>query len=120
MGRPKIDNPKSNPLHVRLDDECFNILKDYCEQENIPLSEGIRRGIARLRDECSYILVPERGDITSPITDRPTADPKKHETCIHMSDEDVRLLEYCAEKLGITKADVIRKGIREVYEKLKK
>ncbi len=62
----------------------------------------------------------KRGDNTSPKTGRPTTDPKKHETRIRMSDEDVRLLEYCAEKLGMTKADVIRKGIREVYAKVKK
>ena len=35
-----------------------------------------------------------------------------------MSDEDVRMLEVCCEKTGLTKADVIRKGIRELYERL--
>lgn len=56
----------------------------------------------------------------SPRTGRPTDDPKKHETRIRMSDEDVQMLEYCAKALGLTKADVIRKGIREVYAKIKK
>lgn len=37
-----------------------------------------------------------------------------------MSDEDLRILNICCEKTGLSKADVIRKGIREVYEKLKK
>lgn len=50
-GRPKIDNPKSNPIHVRLDDESKTILEKYCEQENIPKTEGIRRGIRKLRSE---------------------------------------------------------------------
>ena len=49
----------------------------------------------------------------------PTNDPKKHETRIRMSDEDVRILEYCCRATGLTKADVIRKGIREVYAKIK-
>lgn len=56
----------------------------------------------------------------SPKTGRKTNDPKRHETRIRMSDEDVRLLEECSKSLGITKADVIRIGIREVYAKIKK
>ena len=55
----------------------------------------------------------------SPRTGRPTTDPKTHETRIRMSDEDVRLLNICCEKTGMSKADVIRQGIREVYEKVK-
>ncbi len=55
----------------------------------------------------------------SPKMGRPTADPKTHETRIRMSDEDVRLLAICCEKTGMTKADVIRQGIREVYERVK-
>ena len=31
-GRPKSENPKSNPLHVRLDDKTLKILDDYCER----------------------------------------------------------------------------------------
>lgn len=56
----------------------------------------------------------------SPRTGRPTSAPKTHETRIRMSDEDVRILEICCQKTGLTKADVIRQGIREVYEKVKK
>jgi len=55
----------------------------------------------------------------APRTGRPTEDPKKHETRIRMSDEDVRLLEICCQKTGLTKAEVIRQGIREVYNKVK-
>lgn len=55
----------------------------------------------------------------SPRTGRPTVDPKKHETRIRMSDEDLRILEICCKKTGLSKAEVIRKGIREVYEKVK-
>ena len=56
----------------------------------------------------------------SPRTGRPTSEPKTHETRIRMSDEDVRILEICCQKTGLTKADVIRQGIREVYERVKK
>ena len=54
----------------------------------------------------------------SPRTGRPTTDPKNHETRIRMSDEDVRLLEICCKKTGLSKAEVIRQGIREVYKRV--
>jgi hypothetical protein len=50
VGRP-TDNPKTNPIHVRLDDETSSILNDYCEQENIPKTEAIRRGIKKLKSD---------------------------------------------------------------------
>lgn len=55
----------------------------------------------------------------SPRTGRPTKDPKIHETRIRMSDNDIKILEFCCNKTGMSKADVIRRGIREVYEKVK-
>lgn len=51
---------------------------------------------------------------------RPTDDPKTLSTRIRLSEEDVQRLEYCAEKTGMTKSEIIRFGIKEVYEKLKK
>lgn len=54
----------------------------------------------------------------SPRTGRPTIDPKKHETRIRMSDEDIKLLEECCKATGLTKAEIIRQGIREVYNKV--
>lgn len=50
----------------------------------------------------------------------PSKDPKIHETRIRMSDSDINKLEYCCKQTGLTKADVIRKGIDEVYKQLKK
>lgn len=50
---------------------------------------------------------------------RPTDDPKRHDTRIRMTDEDVRILETCSRELGKTKTDIIRMGIREVYKKVK-
>lgn len=50
-GRPKSDNPKSNPVHVRLDEETKEILESYCKQENVAKTEGIRRGIHRLKPD---------------------------------------------------------------------
>lgn len=56
----------------------------------------------------------------SPKMGRPTDDPKTLSTRIRFSEADIKRLEYCAEKLGVTKAEVIRQGIKEVYEKVKK
>lgn len=50
-GRPKSENPKSNPIHVRLDNETKEILESYCKQENIAKTEGIRRGIQNLKSK---------------------------------------------------------------------
>ena len=49
-GRP-TDNPKSKPRQIRLDEECKEILDKYCAQESIPESEGIRRGIKKLKSD---------------------------------------------------------------------
>ena len=51
---------------------------------------------------------------------RPTEDPKTLSTRIRLSEEDVQRLEYCAKETGLTKAEIIRQGIREIYERLKK
>ncbi len=59
-------------------------------------------------------------DKLSPRTGRPTDNPKKHETRIRMSDDDIEILEYCCKVTGKSRADIIREGIREVYAKLKK
>ena len=67
-----------------------------------------------------YVSPKERGNKMSPRTGRPTDNPKKHETRIRMSEEDVNILEYCCKVTGKSKSDVIRDGIREVYAKIKK
>lgn len=46
-GRP-TDNPKSDRITVRLDEESKTILQTYCEQEQVDKAEAIRRGIKRL------------------------------------------------------------------------
>lgn len=47
-GRPKIDNPMSERITVRLDKETSKILTNYCEMENVEKAEAIRRGIKKL------------------------------------------------------------------------
>ena len=47
-GRPKAENPKSNPIHVRLDDKTLAILDKYCKRTGKKRTEGIRDGITLL------------------------------------------------------------------------
>jgi len=56
----------------------------------------------------------------SPRTGRPTNDPKTLSTRIRLSDEDVKKLNFCCNKTGLKKSEIIRLGIKEVYEKLSK
>jgi len=48
-----------------------------------------------------------------------TDDPKIFQTRIRMSEEDLMYLEYCVEKTGRPKAEIIRDGIKKVYWELK-
>ena len=50
MGRP-TDNPKDKTLFVRLDSESNEVLKAYCEQEEVTKAEAARRGIKKLKDD---------------------------------------------------------------------
>lgn len=47
----------------------------------------------------------------------PSDDPKTLNTRIRMSEEQIKMLEYCVNVLGVTKAEVIRRGIEEMYNK---
>ena len=49
IGRPKLDNPKTESIHLRLSKEDREIIERYCKQENIPKTEAIRRGIRKLK-----------------------------------------------------------------------
>lgn len=48
---------------------------------------------------------------------RPTDDKKERGYRLRMSDTDLKRLDVCCELLGLTKAEVIRQGINEMYEK---
>lgn len=73
----------------------------------------------------TYIIIylwiqNKRGDKMSPRTGRPTDNPKNLSTRVRLSDEDISMLEFCCEVTGKKKAEIIRLGIRKVYEGLKK
>lgn len=45
----------------------------------------------------------------------PTENPRDQQYRLRMTDEDIQKLEYCCEKTGLSKADVLRKGLEMVY-----
>lgn len=49
-GRP-TDNPKPYKISTRIDEESKEILDKYCEQENVPQMEAVRRGIKKLESD---------------------------------------------------------------------
>lgn len=50
---------------------------------------------------------------------RPTKEPKTLNTRIRLSENDIKMLEFCAEKTNSKKSDIIRLGIKKVYDMLK-
>ena len=50
-GRPKIENPKTERVTVRLDNESSEILNTYCKQNNVDKAAAIRKGISKLKSE---------------------------------------------------------------------
>lgn len=49
-GRP-TDDPKTDRITIRLDEESKVILNNYCSREKVGQSEAIRRGIKKLAPE---------------------------------------------------------------------
>ena len=50
----------------------------------------------------------------------PSKDPKRNDTRIRLTDSEAQKLEYCSKVTGMTKADIIRKGIDLVYSEVTK
>ena len=56
----------------------------------------------------------------SPQIGRTTDDPKTLSTRIRLSQDDIDMLNYCVEITGKTKSEIIRQGIKVIYQGLKK
>lgn len=50
----------------------------------------------------------------------PSKDPKRNDTRIRLTDKEREKLNICSKKTGMTKSDIIRKGIDLVYESVTK
>ena len=51
---------------------------------------------------------------------RPTDEPKKGRFEIRISENEEKMLKYCCQETGKKRTDIVRMGIRKVYEELKK
>ncbi len=51
---------------------------------------------------------------------RPTNEPKSYRESFRLSEKDMEKIKFCMEKTGMSKTDVIRKGIDRVYGELEK
>ena len=51
---------------------------------------------------------------------RPTNNPRNKRLEIRLNEEEDKKLKECSEKLGLTKTDVLMKGLDEVYKQIKK
>ncbi len=54
----------------------------------------------------------------SPRTGRPTENPKKGRFELRTSEEEEKMLNFCCATTGKNRADIIRLGIKKVYEEL--
>ncbi len=59
------------------------------------------------------------GDAVSP-KGRTTKNPKKGRLEIRTSAEEEQMLDFCCEQTGKTRTDIVRAGIRKIYDELKK
>lgn len=55
------------------------------------------------------------GDVGRPKS----ANPKAIKVSVRLTDDEVNRLEYCIQHTGLSKAEVLRKGLDQVYKTLK-
>ncbi len=48
MGRPKSDNPKDYKISVRFTDEEHEKLKKYATENNLTITQTIRKGVLEM------------------------------------------------------------------------
>lgn len=56
----------------------------------------------------------------TPRTGRPTNEPKSNRESFRLSDKDIEKLNYCVQKTGLSKVDIVRRGIDLVYQEINK
>lgn len=52
----------------------------------------------------------------TPRTGRPPSDdPKQNQYRVRLTDDELKMLDFCRSKTGKSKAEIIREGIKKVY-----
>lgn len=132
MGRP-TDNPKRHEIKARIDDDTYKILNDYCEKQGKTKAEGIRDGIRKLGCNIEEKKLDFSASVSYAINDpisevvllgskkmgRPTDNPKDISLKVHLDQGTAQKLEECTQALGVSKAEVIRRGVHKVHDDLK-
>ena len=55
----------------------------------------------------------------TPRTGRPPSDdPKHNQYRVRLTDDELKMLEFCQSETGKSKAAIIREGIEKVYQEL--
>lgn len=68
-----------------------------------------------------YLWVQKKGsECMSPRMGRPTDDHKNITIKTRISENDVSMIDFCCSETGMKKSEVIRLGIKKVYEELQK
>lgn len=74
--------------------------------------------VTRLYNIC---VTKKGGDNMVAKVGRPKSDnPRKNNTRLRMTDDEVAMLEYCAEHTGKTKTEILMLGLEKVYDEIKK
>lgn len=74
--------------------------------------------VTRLYNDC---VTKKRGDDMVAKVGRPKSEnPRRNNTRLRMNDEEVAMLEYCAEQTGKTKTEILMLGLEKVYNEIKK
>lgn len=50
LGRPPVDNPKSERLHIRVTPSEKKKIKDFCTKFNVSMLELIRNGMEVMKE----------------------------------------------------------------------
>ena len=50
MGRPKADEPRRNQVMVRFTDKEYEKLKECAEENNLTITETVRKGVEEMLD----------------------------------------------------------------------
>lgn len=69
-------------------------------------------------ENCRWITMKENRERAR--NGRSTDNPKSYRESFRLSETDMKKIEFCMKKTGMSKTDVIRMGIDEVYQKTKK
>lgn len=135
MARPKSENTKDIHISIRVTKENLEKLDYCCEKLNKTRTDVLIRGLELVVLETekgekkrslltntgfrATMRVHDKGGETLPKKDQQTDDLKSLGMRFRLSEEDVMRLQYCAEATGQTKSEIIRQGIKEIYERLK-